>query len=134
MNVILAKYEQLSEMDALPVTEHHVEAFRQAWKVLDPAAKHWIAVEDVQQLLDQLPRQLGYDERSGEDDILLHELRLPSLPDGTTGEKPVRGCLQPHTQSNNTWSKPLFYELRWIPCAFIDGNRHRDGACIGTNT
>jgi hypothetical protein len=97
VNVILAKYEQLSEMDALPLTEQHLEAFRQAWKTLDPAAQRWIALEDMQQLLDQLPRQLGFDELSGEDDILLHELRLPSLPDGTTGEMPARGCLQPQT-------------------------------------
>ena len=84
-------------MDALPVTEHHLEAFRQAWKTLDPAAKRWIALEDVQRLLDQLPRQLGFDELSGEDDVLLHELRLPSFPDGTRGEMLVRGCLLPHT-------------------------------------
>lgn len=92
MNVILAKYEELAEMSALPVTVHHLNAFREAWKTVDPTAEHFISYEDVQRLLDQLPRQIGFDELSGEDDIQLHELRLPSLPDGTKGEKPQRSC------------------------------------------
>jgi hypothetical protein len=92
VNVILAKYEELAERDALPVNVHHLEAFREAWKTVDPSAEHWISHDDVQRLLDQLPRQIGFDEMSGEDDIQLHELRLPSLPDGTKGETPVRSC------------------------------------------
>jgi hypothetical protein len=86
VNVILAKYEELSEMDALPVTAHHLNAFREAWKTVDPTAKRWVSDEDCKKLLGQLPRQIGFDDLSGEDDIQLQELRLPNLPDGTKGK------------------------------------------------
>lgn len=85
VNVILAKYEELSEMDALPVTVHHLNAFRDAWKVIDPAAHRWVRGEDMQRLLDQLPRQIGFDDLNGEDEIQLKDLRLPNLPDGAKG-------------------------------------------------
>lgn len=90
VNVILAKYEELSEMDSLPITIHHLNAFRDAWKTLDPTATCWLTRENMQRLLDQLPRQIGFDELCGEDDIQLQELRLPNLPNGTKGNS----CLQ----------------------------------------
>ena len=86
VNVILAKYEELSEMDALPITVHHLKAFRDAWKKVDPAAKRWVDDEDMQRLLNQLPRQIGFDDLNGEDEIQLKGLRLPNLPDGAKGK------------------------------------------------
>ena len=58
-------------MDALPVTAHHLNAFREAWKTVDPTAKRWVSDEDCKKLLGQLPRQIGFDDLSGEDDIQL---------------------------------------------------------------
>lgn len=92
VNVILAKYEEMSEMNALPVTAHHLSEFRDAWKKIDPTATRWIAEEDLQRLLDLLPRQIGFDELSGEDTIQVQELRLPNLPDGTKGKSLCLSC------------------------------------------
>ena len=36
-------------------------------------------------LLDKLPRSLGHDKLSGEDELTVSQLRLPDLPDGSFG-------------------------------------------------
>ena len=123
VNVILAKYEELSEMDALPITVHHLKAFRDAWKKVDPAAKRWVHDEDMQRLLNQLPRQIGFDDLKGEDEIQLTDLRLPNLPDGAKG-KCLHAVAGHHGSTNLKAALRLPFDFRWIPSGCLCRNRH----------
>lgn len=128
VNVILAKYEQWAEMDSLPVTVHHLRAFRDVWKTIDHDAERWIDHGDMQRLLDKLPRQLAFDELMGEEDIEVSELRLPSLPDGSKG----KSLFQPRRtgaalSGKCAFNQPSFY-ARWFSSANLSGDG--DGAFL----
>ena len=45
VNVILAKYEEMAELDSLPVTEHDLQSFRRNWTLLDPDATRWVSCQ-----------------------------------------------------------------------------------------
>eukprot|EP01046_Picozoa_sp_COSAG06_P017812 COSAG06_NODE_1223_length_10199_cov_3.394356_4_plen_73_part_00 len=47
VNVILAKYEEMSELDSLPITSHDLNNFRKLWTQLDPSATRWITETQV---------------------------------------------------------------------------------------
>ena len=96
VNVVLAKFEQLSQLNALPVTKSELDAFVAAWRDIDVDADGKIPVSQVPELLTALPRAIGYDQLAGEDPIKLHELRLPERDDGrlsrfvVASEEPVK--------------------------------------------
>ena len=85
VNIILAKYEEVAHLKSLPVTSNDIKDFVSTWKKYDSKASGWISHEQLQLLIDELPRSLGYDELAGEDLLHLSELRLPDLPNGEFG-------------------------------------------------
>jgi Ca2+-binding EF-hand superfamily protein len=96
VNVVLAKFEELTQLNALAVTKAELDAFVDAWKVIDNNAEGKMPVSRVPELLAALPRALGFDRLAGEEAIRLHELRLPERDDGrlsrfvVAGEEPMQ--------------------------------------------
>ena len=85
VNIILARYEEVSELESLPITSHDLNHFRKLWTSYDPSASRWITDVDLEELLTKLDRHIGYDDLAGEETLELGEMRLPDLPDGSKG-------------------------------------------------
>lgn len=82
VNVILAKYEEMSELDSLPITSLDLNKFRKLWTSYDPSATRWITDVQLEELFTKLDKHIGYDELAGEETLETKEMRLPDLPNG----------------------------------------------------
>jgi hypothetical protein len=89
VNVILAKYEEMSELDSLPVTAHDLNNFRKLWTSYDPSASRWITDAQLMEMFTKLDKHIGYDDLAGEETLEIAEMRLPDLPDGSKGVWPI---------------------------------------------
>ena len=93
VNVILAKYEEMSEHDSPPVTAHDLNKFRKLWMSYDPLASRWVTDVQLREMFTKLDKHIGYDELAGEETLELSEMRLPDLPDGSKGVRPATSSL-----------------------------------------
>eukprot|EP01043_Picozoa_sp_COSAG02_P025790 COSAG02_NODE_1462_length_12490_cov_71.373820_8_plen_1201_part_00 len=94
VNIVMSKFDDLTELAGLPITTEDCENFVACWQVFDKDATGIINTrEQLPKLLklletgipeDGVPhvRTLAREEMAGEEDIDPRELRLPEMPDG----------------------------------------------------
>jgi hypothetical protein len=86
VNIILDTFERLTATKRMLITRDDLEDFVAAWARHDNSATGQVPLSAVPELLEQLQENvpaIGFEERSGEEQIRLHELRLPERPGGT---------------------------------------------------
>jgi hypothetical protein len=77
--VILENFGDLVTEGEADITEEHFDEFSRAWAAYDPAATHYIEIEDVPRLLRSIAPPLGAGAAAADADVnvMLMQLRIP---------------------------------------------------------
>jgi Ca2+-binding EF-hand superfamily protein len=83
VNIIMSKFDQLSKLAGMPVTHADMHAVVERWKKFDNHATGMMPLDQLPELLEGLPREIGYNDLADEEAIDPKEMRLPLLLDGS---------------------------------------------------
>ena len=93
VNIVMSKFDDLTELAGLPITNEDCENFISCWKIFDPEAKGVMKTRQLPELFQLLEtgdpeagiahvRALAREAMAGEEPIDPRELRMPEMPDG----------------------------------------------------
>ena len=126
VNVVLQSFEDLSSAAGLPITLAHIRAFEDSWKKFDPLATGWIPQGDLEELFEDLPREVGMDEIAGELPFDATHLRLIELPNGDFSRF-LLGASQEEVKRTTTEAGDVERILRVTAHLFGKEDDHGDG-------